>query len=358
MNANSLVYWLRSTTLGLLSALAAWGVWQFWQDLQDTTPAQIDVPSYAAAVQRAAPAVVEVRALRPAEDTSTSNPLLEELFNDGEKPTPLRTQGSGVIVSESGYIITNHHVIEDAVDIKVTLHNLREHSASIVGADRETDMAVLQIDADEPLPVIDLGDDTQLQVGDIVLAIGNPFGIGQSVTQGIVSALRRQVGGFTSYDQFIQTDAAINPGSSGGALVNLRGELIGLNTSVFDRGDSSQGISFAIPTQLLISIAQQLIEHGTVRRSWLGVAASDWSIGDGRPARGVLITGIYRNSPAEAVGLLPGDVIREIDSESTNNVRSLQYLSSRYAPGDKVMLRIARQGVIYDVEILLGERPT
>ncbi|MEM7377232.1 MAG: trypsin-like peptidase domain-containing protein [Pseudomonadota bacterium] len=356
MKTASIAFWLRSAGFGLLAALAAWGIWQSWQ--QYMVPAQVSVPSYASAVIRAAPAVVEVRAQRPAERAATDNPLLDELFNDDQEPTPLRTQGSGVIVNENGYIITNNHVIADAVDIKVTLNNFNEYAATVIGTDRETDMAVLKIEADEPLPVIALGDDQLLQVGDIVLAIGNPFGIGQSVTQGIVSALRRQVGGFTAYDQFIQTDAAINPGSSGGALVNLRGELIGLNTSVFDRGDSSQGISFAIPTHLLISIAQQLIEHGTVRRSWLGVAATDWTLGDGQPAPGVLITGIYRNSPAEIAGLRPGDIIRAIDTESTDNVRSLQYLSSRYGPGDTVLLRVARQGSLYDVELVLGERPS
>ncbi|MEM6985303.1 MAG: trypsin-like peptidase domain-containing protein [Pseudomonadota bacterium] len=356
MNANSIAFWLRSAAFGLLVAVVAWGIWQFWD-----SPSSADehaIPSYASAVRRAAPAVVEVRAQRPAERTATDNALLDELFNDDQEPTPLRTQGSGVIVNETGYIITNNHVIADAVEIKVTLNNLNEYAATVIGSDQETDMAVLKIETDEPLPVIALGDDQLLQVGDIVLAIGNPFGIGQSVTQGIVSALRRQVGGFNAYDQFIQTDAAINPGSSGGALVNLRGELIGLNTSVFDRGDSSQGISFAIPTQLLISIAQQLIEHGTVRRSWLGVAATDWSLGDDQPAPGVLITGIYRNSPAENAGLRPGDIISSIDSEKTDNVRSLQYLSSRYAPGARVVLRVARQGTLYDVEIVLGERPS
>ena len=357
MTANPFIYWLRSAGLGVLMALAAWGLWQHWQSLQQ--PAQpTRVPSYADAVARAAPAVVEVRAQRPAERTATDNALLDELFNDDQEPTPLRTQGSGVIVNENGYIITNNHVIADAVDIKVTLNNLQEYEAQVIGADSETDMAVLKITPDSPLPVVALGDDRRLQVGDIVLAIGNPFGIGQSVTQGIVSALRRQVGGFSTYDQFIQTDAAINPGSSGGALVNLQGELIGLNTSVFDRGDSSQGISFAIPTQLLISIAQQLIEHGTVRRSWLGLAASDWTLGDGRPGTGVLITGIYRNSPAETAGLRPGDIIRAIDADDTDNVRSLQYYSSRYGPGDAITLRVARQGQLYEVELVLGERPT
>lgn len=340
---------------GVLMAFAAFGAWQL---LQASPPPTANTASYAPAVNRASPSVVQVEAQRRDLSLPTSsNPVLNELFGDESVASTVNSQGSGIVVRADGHILTNYHVVRDAQEITVTLTDRRRLPAVVVGVDIETDIAVLKVNASE-LPPINAGDDGLLAVGDVVLAIGNPYGIGQTVTQGIVSALRRQVGGFSVYDQFIQTDAAINPGSSGGALVNLQGELIGLNTSVFNGAADARGISFAIPARMLFSIVDQLIDKGAVRRGWLGVSGIDVAHSPlrDRANTGVVVTGVFQGGPADIAGIKPGDVIDGLDELATPDARSLQYVSSHITPSTAVLLHGRRNGKAFKAKLTMGER--
>ncbi|MGB0865279.1 MAG: S1C family serine protease [Granulosicoccaceae bacterium] len=343
--------------IGVLTAFAAFGLWQLLRNPTQQAPI---TASYASAVQRAAPSVVQVEAQRRDDNTSFSNnPALDELFGTDSLSSTVTSQGSGIVVRADGHVLTNYHVVRDASSIAVTLTDRRRLLADVVGIDAETDIAVLKVRAPDPLQPIAAGDDGRLQVGDVVLAIGNPYGIGQTVTQGIVSALRRQVGGFSVYDQFIQTDAAINPGSSGGALVNLQGELIGLNTSVFNGAEDAQGISFAIPSRMLFSIVDQLIDRGEVSRGWLGIRGNDVALSPlrNRASSGVFVTGVYQGQPAQKAGILPGDVIDGLDESPTPDSRSLQYVSSHIPPNTEVIVYGRRNGKPFKAKLLMGTRP-
>lgn len=358
MNPAALRSLLTAVIVGLLIALAAFGAWQLLRP-PAAQPGTL-LSSYAAAVQRASASVVQVESQR--RDTSGpigGNPTLEELFGTGSLSNTVTSQGSGIVVRDDGHVLTNYHVVRDAYRIVITLTDRRRLPAQVVGIDAETDIAVLKIDAPDPLQAISAGDDGRLQVGDVVLAIGNPYGIGQTVTQGIVSALRRQVGGFSVYDQFIQTDAAINPGSSGGALVNLRGELIGLNTSVFNGAEDAQGISFAIPSRMLFSIVDQLIDRGAVSRGWLGIRGHDVALSPlrNRATSGVFVTGVYQGQAAQRAGILPGDVIDALDDSPTPDSRSLQYVSSHIPPGTEVIVYGRRNGKPFKAKLMMSERP-
>ncbi len=347
---------IHAVMLGLLVAFATFGLWQL---LRAPAPEPVATASYSSAVSRASPSVVQVEAQR--QDRSlplNDNPILNELFGDDSVSSTVNSQGSGIVVRADGHILTNYHVIREADRIAVTLTDRRQLPATVVGVDIETDIAVLKVNTTAPLQPISAGDDGRLAVGDVVLAIGNPYGIGQTVTQGIVSALRRQVGGFSVYDQFIQTDAAINPGSSGGALVNLRGELIGLNTSVFDGAKDARGISFAIPARMLFSIVDQLVDKKEVSRGWLGVSGTDVSVSPlrNRATSGVFVTGVFQGGPAEKSGLQPGDVIDGLDELATPDSRSLQYVSSHIAPGSEVTVHGRRNGKKFKANLVMGER--
>jgi len=350
----SLIY---AILIGVLTAFAAFGLWQFARGANTT--ADTATASYSSAVARAAPSVVQVEAQRRDSSTSiSSNPMLNELFGNDSVSSTVTSQGSGIVVRADGHILTNYHVVHDAELITVTLTDRRRLPAEVVGIDAETDIAVLRVQAPDPLQPITAGDDGRLAVGDVVLAIGNPYGIGQTVTQGIVSALRRHVGGFSVYDQFIQTDAAINPGSSGGALVNLHGELIGLNTSVFNGAKDARGISFAIPARMLFSIVDQLIDKGTASQGWLGVSGRDVSVSAlrNRATSGVFVTGVYQGGPADKAGIKPGDVIDGLDELATPDSRSLQYVSSHIAPQSKVIVHGRRNGKPFKFDLLMGKR--
>ena len=323
--------------------------------------------SYADAVERAAPAVVNVysaKVVREPLHPLFNDPLFRQFFGDRVGPQRERLQtslGSGVIISPQGYILTNDHVVGNADEIQVMLADGRNYSAEVVGTDPDTDLSVLRIEADE-LPVIVLGDAESLRVGDVVLAIGNPFGVGQTVTQGIVSATGRNQLGISTYENFIQTDAAINPGNSGGALINAHGELIGINTAIFSRSGGSQGIGFAIPESLARDVMKQIIENGEVVRGWLGIEAQDltpqlaesFELTD---TDGVLIAGVLRGGPADRAGVEPGDVLVGLNGEPVADSRQAMNLIAASRPGSRLRIEALRSGQRVELQAVIGRRP-
>jgi len=326
--------------------------------------------SYADAVDHAAPAVVNIHTRKTV--TQQAHPFLEDplfrrFFGDRFEPPPgQRTQtslGSGVILSPQGYVLTNHHVIRDADEIEVMLADGRSLEAQVVGTDPDTDLAVLRIQpGSEDLPSITIGGSTGLRVGDVVLAIGNPFGVGQTVTQGIVSATGRSRLGINTYEDFIQTDAAINPGNSGGALINAYGELVGINTAIFTRSGGSHGIGFAIPVDLARDVMTQIIEQGQVVRGWLGIEVQEItpqlaeSFGL-RDRRGVLIAGVLRDSPAGQAGLRPGDIITHIGGDRVNDPQDALNFIARARPGEMLSMEGIRDGQKIEIRSQVGTRP-
>ncbi|WP_319941639.1 S1C family serine protease [Aestuariirhabdus haliotis] len=322
--------------------------------------------SYSDAVSAAAPAVVNIYT---AKATNPNNPLIDSRKDDpfggyGSVPRNRRMQsslGSGVIMSPEGYILTNSHVIKEADEIIVSLRDGRDTEATIIGDDPETDLAVLKISLAN-LPTITLADSQTARIGDVVLAIGNPFGVGQTVTMGIISATGRNELNITTYEDFIQTDAAINPGNSGGALISAEGNLLGINAAIFSRSGGSQGIGFAIPSELARSVMLSIIKHGRVIRGWLGIEAQpltpELAESFGIALRdGILISGVYKNSPAATAGLQRGDVITEINGTYAGNGRSVMDQVARQRPGEKVTIKALRQGNEQTFNTVVGERP-
>lgn len=324
--------------------------------------------SYAEAVRRAAPAVVNIYSARVVQQRASPafrDPILEYFFGDRghtQIPEKLETNlGSGVIVSVEGYVLTNNHVIDGASEIRVMLNDERSLIATVVGTDPETDLAVLRIDA-RGLPAILVETDALPQVGDIALAIGNPFGVGQTVTLGIISATGRDDLGINTFENFIQTDAAINPGNSGGALINAHGDLIGINSAIFSRSGGSQGIGFAIPSALAIAVMEQIIEHGHAVRGWLGIEAQTLTdeLADsfGLPKqRGVVVAGVIANSPADSAGLMRGDIITHVDEEPTVSARDVLNVVAKHLPGQGIGIRGLRDGRPFEVHAEIGQRP-
>ncbi len=323
--------------------------------------------SYADAVERAAPAVVNIFTAKRVTERDLSplfdDPIFRRFFGDPPQQRE-RTQtslGSGVIISEQGYVVTNHHVIDEADEIQMMLADGREVRAEVVGMDPETDLAVLLIHADD-LPVITFAPDDEARVGDVVLAIGNPFGVGQTVTQGIISATGRDQLGLSTFENFIQTDAAINPGNSGGALVDASGRLVGINTAIFSRTGGHQGIGFAIPASLAMDVMRDLIEHGRVVRGWIGVQAQTLtealarSFGLDIPG-GVVLTGIMRGGPADLAGLRPGDIIVRVGKSDIANVQELLQAVSGHEPGAAVPVHGFRDNEPLEIEVVMGQRP-
>jgi Do/DeqQ family serine protease len=327
---------------------------------------------FAAAVRKTAPAVVYINTARVVNDIPTHPFLNDQLFreflgSDGAQ-SQIRVEtglGSGVIVSPQGYILTNYHVVEAADQIQVQLADGRGAIADVVGADPETDLAVLQIAMDK-LPVISIAQATEHEVGDIALAIGNPFGVGQTVTMGIISATGRNELGVTTFENFIQTDAAINPGSSGGALINSRGELIGINTAVFGNSDRSgpgaQGIGFAIPIGLAKNIMQQIIAQGYVTRGWLGIEVQDiqprlaYAL-DLSADEGALIRGVHQGGPADQAGLRSGDIIMGINGKTIHSARDALNVIVRAQPEKPSSVTLMRGGKTLKVEVFPSQRP-
>lgn len=324
--------------------------------------------SYADAVARAAPAVVNIYTKKLVAGSrrrfKTNNPQLERLLRNiygRQLDRTVTSLGSGVIATQEGHILTNNHVIENAEEIEVFLRDGRQLIARVVGADPETDLAVLKIDAAE-VPSIAFASNTQLAVGDVVLAIGNPFGLGQTVSQGIISATGRDQLGINVLENYIQTDAAINPGNSGGALVNARGELIGINTITSSQNGNSVGIGFAIPIGLAQQVMTHMINYGRVLRGWIGIRVQNISpqlsesfglteIG------GVLVSGIVRNGPAHAAGLYPGDIIISLNDQPVSDEKQVLNQVIRVSPQQPLIVRGIRNGELSQWQIEVGQRP-
>jgi Do/DeqQ family serine protease len=313
------------------------------------------------AAQRAAPSVVSIVASKTARNPNADDPWFRFFFGQRGAPETQRGLGSGVIVSPEGYLLTNHHVIEGADDIEVQLPDGRQASAKVVGSDPETDLAVLKIALDH-LPAAVFGDAAQLQVGDSVLAIGNPFGVGQTVTAGIVSALGRNRLGLNVFENFIQTDAAINPGNSGGALVDASGHLVGINSAIFSRSGGSLGIGFAIPGDIARSVMEALVRDGRVTRGWIGVEPRDLTPELAQTLRlssadGVLITGVLQDGPASSGGIQPGDVVRKIGQRKVANTAELLAAVAALAPGSNVVVILQRGDRPVQATVKVGQRP-
>ena len=323
--------------------------------------------SYSHAVKATSPAVVNIYTAKVVAQRPRlyDDPLFKHFFGDSGRSIPRKrletSLGSGVIISEQGHIITNNHVIEGADEIQVALKDGRNVQARLIGSDPESDIAVLYINVRD-LPAITLGQSSTIEIGDVVLAIGNPFGVGQTVTMGIVSATGRNQLGLSTFENFIQTDAAINPGNSGGALVNTFGHLIGINTAIYSRSGGSQGIGFAIPIDSVKDIAEQIIQFGHVIRGWIGIEiqsmspelAESFGLND---TIGVIIAGVLNNGPADQAGLRPGDILRKVNGSDVHNGKQAIRLISRAKPGTEVKLAIQRGGKNIQTTVITSERP-
>ena len=320
--------------------------------------------SYADAAKRAAPAVVSITASRVAQRQRNDDPMFRFFFGDRARQAPEERQvglGSGVIVSPAGYLLTNNHVVEGADDIEVSLGDGRSARATLIGTDPESDIAVLKIDLDK-LPVLAFGDVDHARVGDVVLAIGNPFNVGQTVTSGIISALGRNALGINTFENFIQTDAAINPGNSGGALVDVAGNLLGINTAIFSRTGGSLGIGFAIPVSTARQVMESLIKEGRVTRGWIGVEPRDLTPEiaktlDLRVKQGVLITGVVQSGPASEGGVRPGDVVVKIAGAPVTNTPQLLNAVAALKPRETATVSVQRGNDALDIKVIVGQRP-
>ena len=321
--------------------------------------------SYSAAARRATPAVVSiVTSKAPKRSAREADPWFQFFFGDPQQQPQQEPQiglGSGVIVSADGYLLTNNHVIEGADEIEVMLTDGRKTPAKVVGTDPDTDVAVLKIALDH-LPAIAFGDTGAAQVGDVVLAIGNPFGVGQTVTSGIVSALGRNQLGINTFENFIQTDAAINPGNSGGALIDVEGNLLGINTAIYSRSGGSMGIGFAIPVSTARQVMEGLIKDGQVTRGWIGVEPRDLTpeIADtfNLPIKqGVLIAGVLQEGPAGAGGMLPGDVVVKIAGTPVTNTSQLLTAVAALKPQAVAVITVQRGTKSIDLKVTVAQRP-
>ena len=334
-----------------------------------TTPStsrQSMLGSYADAAAKARPAVVNIytsKQVKVPVHPLLNDPLFRRFF--GER-LPYATQrasslGSGVIVSGEGYIVTNNHVVESADEIEVALSDGRTSSAQVIGSDPESDLAVIRVNL-EKLPVATLANSDGLQVGDVVLAIGNPFGVGQTVTMGIISALARTQTEVNPFESFIQTDAAINPGNSGGALVDAEGNLIGINTAIYSKTGASHGIGFAIPVNAVKQVMEQIIRNGAVTRGWLGVemqnVTADIAASFHLPVKkGVILAGVVRNGPAHRAGMLPGDILIEIAGAPVqDSVAAINQIAA-IAPGQSTPMVVVRNGQALTLQVAVGKRP-
>lgn len=343
----------------------------------DNTPLsnRAQVPaSFADVVKQVSPSVVNIYSTK----IIKANPYIMPFFDDPflrrffgfdlpqrqqqQRSFKEQSLGSGVIVTEDGYILTNNHVVDGADEIKIILYNNEEFDAKVVGKDPQTDVAVLKVDA-KKLPAATLGDSSVLEVGDIVLAIGNPFGLGHTVTMGIVSAKGRSNLGIVNYEDFIQTDASINPGNSGGALVDVKGRLIGINTAIFSRTGGNMGIGFAIPINLAKDVMSQILETGKVRRGYLGILlqpitaklAKEFGLSD---KTGALVSEVSQDSPAEKAGIKPGDVIVEFDGKKIEDANQLRWIVAKTKPGANVEVRIIRDGKQKTLQVKVGDWPS
>lgn len=325
--------------------------------------------SYADGVARAAPSVVNVYTTKHVDVPLVplpDDPILRQLF--GQVPGVSRRQastslGSGVVVNHDGYVLTNYHVVQAADAIEVALADGRKDTAKVVGADPDTDLAVLKLASLRNLPAATLAPDRGLRVGDVVLAIGNPFGVGQTTTQGIVSALGRNGLGLNTYENFIQTDAAINPGNSGGALVDAQGNLVGINTAIYSESGGSMGIGFATPIDIARKVMDEIVKTGGVKRGWLGVEPQDLTpelaraFQLDRDARGVIIAGVLRDGPAAKGGLRVGDIVQTVNGNPMMDTSALLAEIAQLTPGQRATLGVLRGGKVAELTVMVGTRP-
>ena len=376
--------------LGMLLPIAIWDVTGSFGELRllaapsetrwtaplstDNELKTIGSTTFAPVVQKVMPSVVSIYSSRQTtSDTRNqewlNDPLFRRFLGDqwlgGQTLLPrerqTRSMGSGVIISPDGYIATNHHVVEASTDIKVLLSDRREFAARLIGTDSKTDLAVLKIEQ-TGLPALTFADSSKVQVGDIVLAIGNPFDVGQAVSMGIVSATGRGLGG-ENYEDFIQTDAAINPGNSGGALVSAEGRLIGINTAILSRTGGNQGVGFAIPSSMARNVTDQIIRSGKVSRAFLGVMIQPITADLAKAfklskSEGALIADVNPGSPAERAGLKPGDVVTKIDDHAVADSRTLRLMIGEMSPGKVVQMAVVRDGMGRQYSVTLGEQPS
>ena len=322
--------------------------------------------SYRDAARAALPSVVHIyttQVVKKRRHPLLDDPVLRHFFGDHPDLPPSRNSGlgSGVLVSANGYILTNSHVVEAGSDIQVSLNDGSTHKATLIGSDPESDIAVLQIKADK-LPAITFGQMDNLRVGDVVLAIGNPFGVGQTVTMGIVSALGRSHLGINTFENFIQTDAAINPGNSGGALVDSDGHLVGINTAIYSQTGGSHGIGFAIPVSSAKNIMEQIIQNGAVTRGWVGVEAQEitpeLAESFGLPdSEGALIAGVVRGSPADTAGIRPGDVLLTVGGKPVKDPQEMLDLIAALKPDERSAFRLRRDKNVVETQVKIGKRP-
>ena len=324
--------------------------------------------SYADAAQKASPAVVNVFSSKDGSlppDPRAKDPLFRYFFgnknNSKQQEQPAANLGSGVIVSSEGYILTNQHVVDGADQIEIALADGRTTTAKVIGVDPETDLAVLKVNLTN-LPTITLGRMDQTRVGDVVLAIGNPFGVGQTVTMGIVSALGRNHLGINTFENFIQTDAAINPGNSGGALVDVNGNLLGINTAIYSRSGGSLGIGFAIPVSTARSVLESIITTGSVTRGWIGVEPQDVTpeIAESfglEQKSGAIVAGVLKNGPADRAGIKPGDILVSVDGQDITDTTRLLNLIAQIKPGSNAKIHLVRKNREVYLDVMIGKRP-
>ena len=324
-------------------------------------PAASGTSSFRLAASKASAAVISINTSKAAQNNPHGNdPWFKFFFGDKGNESQAGL-GSGVIVSSSGYILTNNHVVEGADEIEVVLNDSRHTIAKVIGTDPDTDLAILKIELDR-LPVIVLGNSDSLQVGDQVLAIGNPFGVGQTVTGGIVSALGRNQLGINTFENFIQTDAAINPGNSGGALVDINGNLQGINTAIYSRSGGSMGIGFAIPVSTAKLVMEGIVKDGQVTRGWIGVEPNDLSpelaeTFGVKAKQGVIITGVLQNGPAAVSGMRPGDVVVGVGGKQVTNVSELLTNVAALKPGTASKFNLLRRDEKIELDVTPGVRP-
>ncbi len=325
------------------------------------------VVSYNDAAQKALPSVVHIftsQEVKTPRSPLLNDPFFRHFFGERFEAQPQRRSGlgSGVVVSGEGYILTNNHVIEAADEIEVALQDGRKFKARVVGADPDSDLAVLRINAGGKLPAVTLAPAESLRVGDVVLAIGNPFGVGQTVTSGIVSALGRSHLGINTFENFIQTDAAINPGNSGGALVDSNGNLVGVNTAIYSQSGGSMGIGFAIPVSLAKNVMDQIIRTGAVTRGWIGIEvqeitpelAESFKLPD---SQGALIAGVLRGSPADRAGIRPGDILLMVAGKRVTDAQGMLELIAGQTPGTQAQFKLRRDGKETELTVAIAKRP-
>lgn len=367
---------------GLVLGVASFGIAQTATKATTNPPATLKFAdsnegpsksSYASVLKNVLPSVVNIsssKVVKAKDQTGEMrmDPFFQQFFGGEGGPfgTPKdrreKSLGSGVIVSREGYVLTNNHVVDGATDVKVTLADKREVEAKVIGTDPKTDVAVLKIDASNLKPIT-LGDSSNVEVGDTALAIGDPFGVGQTVTRGIISATRRGNLGIEDYEDFIQTDAPINPGNSGGALINDRGELIGINTAILTHGQGSEGIGFAVPVNLAHQVMDQILKNGKVVRAYMGILPQDMTTDIAKAfgqkdARGVVVGDVTPKSPAQESGIRRGDILLEMNGRPVENSNQLRNSISMMQPGTEIKLKMLRGGSERDVTAKLAEMPT